>query len=89
MAQLGPQLLGVAVIAGIVLSLSAVFWYVTKLVSGGIRVTADEEIEGLDIGEHGNVAYPDFQVRSGGLFPTTSPAPVGAGSAVRVPGAAT
>ena len=21
---------------------------------------AEEEIEGLDIGEHGNVAYPDF-----------------------------
>jgi Amt family ammonium transporter len=89
MAQLGPQLLGVAVVAGIVLSLSAAFWLVTKLVSGGIRVTAEEEIEGLDIGEHGNVAYPDFQVRSGGLFPTTSPSAVPAGSTVRLPGPAT
>jgi Nitrogen regulatory protein PII len=26
----------------------------------GIRVSLEEEIEGLDIGEHGNVAYPDF-----------------------------
>jgi Amt family ammonium transporter len=26
----------------------------------GIRVSAEEEMEGLDIGEHGNVAYPDF-----------------------------
>jgi Amt family ammonium transporter len=26
----------------------------------GIRVSADEEIGGLDIGEHGNEAYPDF-----------------------------
>jgi hypothetical protein len=24
----------------------------------GIRVSADEEFEGLDIGEHGNRAYP-------------------------------
>jgi Amt family ammonium transporter len=85
MAQLGPQLLGVAVVAGVVLSLSAVFWLVTKLVTGGIRVSAEEEIDGLDIGEHGNVAYPDFQVRSGGLFPTTAPAPAPAAVAVHVP----
>jgi len=26
----------------------------------GIRVTPEEETEGLDIGEHGNEAYPDF-----------------------------
>jgi Amt family ammonium transporter len=26
----------------------------------GLRVTAEEEHEGLDIGEHGNTAYPDF-----------------------------
>jgi Amt family ammonium transporter len=27
---------------------------------GGIRVTESEEKEGLDIGEHGMEAYPDF-----------------------------
>ena len=27
----------------------------------GIRVTQEEEVEGLDIGEHGNEAYPNFQ----------------------------
>ncbi|GAB4216698.1 MAG: ammonium transporter [Synechococcales cyanobacterium] len=26
----------------------------------GLRVTPEEELEGLDIGEHGNIAYPDF-----------------------------
>jgi Amt family ammonium transporter len=26
----------------------------------GFRVSVEEEIEGLDIGEHGNEAYPDF-----------------------------
>ena len=46
-----------------------VFWYVTKLVSGGIRVSADEEIDGLDVGEHGNSAYPEFQVRSAASSP--------------------
>jgi Amt family ammonium transporter len=30
----------------------------------GLRVTAEEEIEGLDFGEHGASAYPDFQVSS-------------------------
>jgi Amt family ammonium transporter len=61
MAQLGPQLLGVVTVAAIVVGLSTVFWLVTKLVSNGIRVTKDEELEGLDISEHGNSAYPDFQ----------------------------
>jgi len=27
----------------------------------GLRVSPEEELEGLDIGEHGNEAYPDFQ----------------------------
>ncbi|MCJ2541971.1 ammonium transporter [Synechococcus bigranulatus str. 'Rupite'] len=26
----------------------------------GLRVSAEEELAGLDIGEHGNIAYPDF-----------------------------
>jgi Amt family ammonium transporter len=30
------------------------------MIFGGIRVSAEEEREGLDIGEHGNDAYPDF-----------------------------
>jgi Amt family ammonium transporter len=60
MEQLGPQLLGVAVIGGSVFALSLFFWYVTKVITRGIRVTAEEEIEGLDVGEHGNAAYPEF-----------------------------
>ncbi|HGJ67262.1 TPA: ammonium transporter [bacterium] len=33
-----------------------------KIISStiGLRVSKDEEIEGLDITEHGNIAYPDF-----------------------------
>ena len=26
----------------------------------GLRVAEDEEVEGLDVGEHGISAYPDF-----------------------------
>jgi Amt family ammonium transporter len=30
----------------------------------GLRVSEEEEVEGLDIGEHGQEAYPDFQIAS-------------------------
>jgi len=62
MAQLGPQLLGVGVIAVAVFLLSLGFWYVTKALSNGIRVSEEEEMEGLDYHEHGNSAYPNFQL---------------------------
>jgi Amt family ammonium transporter len=32
----------------------------------GIRVSEEEEREGLDLGEHGNMAYPDFRPSTGG-----------------------
>lgn len=56
----GTQLLGVAAVAGYSLVASFVFWFAIKL-TVGLRVTPEEESEGLDVGEHGNVAYPDFQ----------------------------
>jgi len=64
MDQLGPQLLGVVVIGALVFGLSLVGWLATKAVTKGIRVSQEEEIDGLDIGEHGNSAYPDFQSSS-------------------------
>jgi len=62
MAQLGPQLLGVAVVAVAVFFLSLAFWYATKALSNGVRVSEEEEVEGLDYNEHGNSAYPNFQL---------------------------
>jgi Amt family ammonium transporter len=41
---------------------SLVFWKILQATIG-IRVSAEEEIEGLDVGEHGNIAYPDFVSR--------------------------
>jgi ammonium transporter, Amt family len=60
LAQTWVQLKGVLIVGAIVLPASLVVWYVVKAAFGGIRVSAEEEIEGLDIGEHGNEAYPDF-----------------------------
>lgn len=56
---LGVQLLGVVAVGAFVFLLSALLWYVLKKTIG-IRVTKEEELAGLDIGEHGNMAYPDF-----------------------------
>ncbi|MBI2095889.1 MAG: ammonium transporter [Candidatus Omnitrophica bacterium] len=53
------QLTGVVAVAAFVLVASSLAWFVIKAVMG-IRVSLHEEIEGLDIGEHGNQAYPDF-----------------------------
>ena len=57
--QLMTQLTGVGACAGYVLVTSAITWYVLKY-TVGIRVSAEEEIEGLDQGEHGNVSYHGF-----------------------------
>ena len=54
------QLKGVLLVGVIVFPASLLAWYTVKGAFGGIRVSAEEEIEGLDIGEHGNEAYPDF-----------------------------
>ncbi|MFN5968260.1 MAG: hypothetical protein ACK46E_24755 [Pseudanabaena sp.] len=35
-------------------------WYVISLITGGIRVSEEEEIKGLDISEHAMEAYPGF-----------------------------
>lgn len=62
-AQFMVQLKGVAMVGAFVFILSLVVWYILKAL-GGIRVTAEEETEGLDIGEHGNEAYPNFSPTS-------------------------
>ncbi len=56
---LGTELLGVVAVGAFVFATSSIVWIVLKKTIG-IRVTREEEIAGLDIGEHGNRAYPDF-----------------------------
>ena len=57
--QLMTQLTGVVACAVYVLVTGRIAWLVLKYTMG-IRVSPEEEREGLDIGEHGNTAYPNF-----------------------------
>ncbi|MDI3281328.1 MAG: ammonium transporter [Bacillota bacterium] len=56
------QLTGVLSVGAFVFLASLLIWAVLKA-TVGIRVSLQEEIEGLDIGEHGNAAYPEFLTR--------------------------
>lgn len=58
-AQLISQVIGIAAVGIFVVVVSLIIWLVIKAVMG-LRVEKDEEREGLDIGEHGMEAYPDF-----------------------------
>ncbi len=58
-AALSAQLLGIGVIFTWVFATSFAVWFVVKLLFG-IRVSAEEEYEGLDVGECGLEAYPEF-----------------------------
>jgi len=53
------QLQGIAAVGVYTLAASFVFLYAIKMLVG-LRVGKDEEEEGLDIGEHGQVAYTGF-----------------------------
>ena len=58
--QLGIQAVGCAAYAIWTIITCWIVWKIIGAIFGGIRVTESEEIEGLDIGEHGMEAYPDF-----------------------------
>ena len=77
MGALTTQLIGVG--AAFVWTFTTAF-ILFKVVAAtvGLRVTAQEELEGLDIGEHGNSCYPDFVTTGAGSYATTG---VAAGAA--------
>jgi Amt family ammonium transporter len=56
MTLLLAQLKGIVAVAAYTLGISLAFWFAVKAVLG-LRVSKTEELEGLDIGEHGEVAY--------------------------------
>jgi Amt family ammonium transporter len=79
-AQLGAQALAVSTSFATVFVLSfGVFWLIKRTV--GLRVAAHEEMEGLDISEHGMWGYPEaFMPVPGGVYrpaemPTVNPHP--------------
>ena len=59
-APLFTQLMGALAVGGMTVLLSTIFWVALKATLG-IRVTKEEELEGLDIGEHGMEAYTGFK----------------------------
>src|SRR5688572_12358187 len=81
-SQVITQLIGIGAVGGTVFAASLIAWAILKA-TVGIRVSAAEEVEGLDIGEHGMEAYPGFAKESASDVTTTSPA-----TAVKTPKAA-
>ena len=60
--QLIAQAIGAAVVVAWAFGAGYILFKVLDIALGSIRVPAQEEIEGLDIGEHGSSAYPNFPV---------------------------
>ena len=58
-ARLGVQLIGLVAIFAWVFITSFIVWFIIKK-TVGIRVTEEEEYEGIDISECGLEAYPEF-----------------------------
>ncbi|PWR02766.1 ammonium transporter [Meridianimarinicoccus roseus] len=58
-ASLGTQLYGIGAIGGFTIIASGVVWMVLKGLMG-IRVSEEDEVNGLDMSEMGMEAYPEF-----------------------------
>jgi Amt family ammonium transporter len=58
-ATFGGQLIGLLVIFGWVFVASLITWFVIKMIMG-LRVSEEEEYEGVDLSECGMEAYPEF-----------------------------
>ncbi|WP_420568654.1 ammonium transporter [Thalassovita sp.] len=58
-ATLGAQLYGIIVIGAATVVMSAVTWFILKMIMG-LRVSEEDEINGLDMAELGMEAYPEF-----------------------------
>ena len=71
--QLGAQLVAVGVAGTTTFVLSfGIFWAIKHTV--GLRVSAREELEGLDISEHGMWGYPEaFMPVPGGVYRPAEP----------------
>src|SRR5215213_7944817 len=74
LAQLGYQALGVIVVFALVLALCLGTWYASAKTIG-LRVSAEAEIAGLDISEHGMYGYPEQFIPDAELYGVTSAPP--------------
>jgi Amt family ammonium transporter len=82
--QLIAQAIGSASVVAATLAASVVLMYAVKA-TGTLRVSAHGEMEGLDLHEHGMVAYPEYVIHDAAVVPYyASPMP-GASYTVPVP----
>jgi Amt family ammonium transporter len=58
--QLWSQFLGVISVGAFIVIFSGALWFILKKTMG-LRVSEEEEIGGLDVGEHSMEAYPEFE----------------------------
>jgi len=61
--QLVAQLIGVSTLIGVVFVINFLFGLLVDMVVGQ-RVSAEVELQGLDIPEMGAVAYPEFEIKT-------------------------
>ena len=59
--QFLTQLIGVGIVGAFCVSTSFIILFIVKSTTG-LRVNKDEEINGLDLSEHGMEAYADFRI---------------------------
>jgi Amt family ammonium transporter len=59
-SQLWYQFIGIVSVAAFVITFTVALWAVLKKIMG-LRVSEEEEYEGLDFGEHAMEAYPEFE----------------------------
>ncbi len=60
LSQLWYQFIGVVSVAAFIVPFTGILWFILKSTMG-LRVSNEEEYEGLDIGEHSMEAYPEFE----------------------------
>jgi Amt family ammonium transporter len=60
---LSVQILGIAAVAIFSILMSCGSWFLIKMVMG-LRVTPEEELKGLDLSQHGMLAYTGFKLKN-------------------------
>ena len=68
-SQLIAQLIGVGTLIGVIFGISYVAGWVMDIIIGQ-RVSAADELEGLDIPEMGALCYPEFALQHQGGVPS-------------------
>jgi len=87
-AQLVSQAIGSGAVTVVTLAASVALMYAVKA-TGTLRVSAEGEVAGLDLHEHGMVAYPEYVLQSAPGAAHSAPTPRPAPAPVLAPSRAT